>query len=90
MSLVYWLIAWAIPPQAARTYVSAEWKALEASLEKMLFRSTAHRHLLFMALSTSEFVAESRSALSVGEQCGAGPVSASAPEAGSAIRLVEA
>ena len=43
-----------------------------------------------MALSTSEFVADSISASSVGELCGTGPVSASALEAGSGTRLVEA
>ena len=43
-----------------------------------------------MALSTSEFVAEHISASSVGELCGAGPVSASAAKAGSGTRLVEA
>ena len=43
-----------------------------------------------MALSTLEFVAKSMSASSVGELCGIGPTSASALEAGSGIRLVEA
>ena len=43
-----------------------------------------------MALSTLEFVAEHISASSVGGLCGAGPVSASAIEAGSGTRLVEA
>ena len=41
-------------------------------------------------LSFSEFVAEHISVSSVGKLCGASPVSASAPEAGSGTRLVEA
>ena len=56
----------------------------------MLCRSTTLLRRWFMALSTSEFVAEHISAPSVRELCGAGPASTSTPEAGSRTQLLEA
>src|SRR3954468_6356448 len=78
MSFTYCSVALAKPFCAARRYASPELKASKASWEKQASRKTVRRRLWFMALSTSEFVADSLSASSVGGASGARLVLASA------------
>ena len=66
MSFTYCSVALAKPLCAARRYASPELKASNASWEKQASRRTVRRRLWFMALSTSELVADSLSASSVG------------------------
>ena len=65
-------------------------KASNASWEKQASRRTVRRRLWFMALSTSELVADSLSASSVGGASGARLVFASASGPGVGTWLVEA
>ena len=65
-------------------------KASSASWEKQASRRTVRRRLWFMALSTSELVADSLSASSVGGASGARLVFASASGPGVGTWLVEA
>ena len=90
MSFTYCSVALVRPFSAARRYASPELKASNASWEKQASRRTVRRCLWFMALSTSELVADSLSASSVGGASGARLVftSASGPSLGA--WLVEA
>ena len=84
MSFTYCSVALARPFRAARRYASPELKASNASWEKQASRRTVRRRLWFMALSTSELVADNLSASSVGGASGARLVfaSASGPDLG--------
>ena len=71
-------------------YASPELKASNASWEKQASRRTVRRRLWFMALSTSELVADSLSASSVGGASGARLVFTSASGPSFGAWLVEA
>ena len=90
MSFTYCSAALAKPFSAARRYASPELKASKASWDKQASHRIVRRRLWFMALSTSEFVADSLSASFVGGASGAClvPASASWPDVGA--WLVEA
>ena len=90
MSFTYCFVALARPFRAARRYASPELKASNASWEKQASRRTVRRRLWFMALSTSELVADSPSASSIGGASGARLVFASACGPGFGAWLVEA
>ena len=90
MSFTYCSVALAKPFRAAQRYASPELKASKASWEKQASHRIVRRRLWFMALSTSEFVADNLSASSVEGASGAHLVltSASWPDVGA--WLVEA
>ena len=90
MSFTCCFVALAKPFSAARRYASPELKAFNASWEKKASRRTVQRSLWFMALSTSELVADSLSASSVGGASGTRLVFASAFGPGIGAWLVEA
>src|SRR4051812_10145973 len=90
MSFTYCSVALAKPFCAARRYASPELKAFKASWEKQASRRTVRRRLWFMALSTSELVADSLSASSDGGASGACLVLPSASGPGLGVWLVEA
>ena len=74
----------------ARRYASPDLKASNASWEKQALRRIVRRRLWFMALSTSELVADNLSTSSIGGASGARLVLASASGPGFGAWLVEA
>ena len=90
MSFTYCSVALARPFRAARRYASPVLKASNASWEKQASRRTVRRRLWFMALSTSELVADNPSASTVGGASGARLAFASASGPGLGAWLVEA
>src|SRR3954470_21841037 len=90
MSFTYCSAALVRPYRAAQRYASPELKASNASWDRQASRRTVWRRLWFMALSTSELVADSLSASSVGGASGARLMFASASGPGFEAWLVEA
>ena len=90
MSFTYYSVALARPFWAARRYASPVLKASNASWEKQASRRTVRRCLWFIAVSTSELVADNLSTSSVGGASGARLVFASASGPGFGAWLVEA
>ena len=90
MSFTYCSVALARPFRATRRCASPELKASNASWEKQASRRTVRRRLWFMALSTSELVADSLSTSSIRGASGARLVLASASGPGVGAWLVEA
>ena len=90
MSFTYFSVALARPFSAAQRCTSPELKASNAPWEKQASRRIVRRRLWFMALSTSELVADNPSTSSVVGASGARLAFASASRPGFGAWLVEA